>query len=942
MRSRGPRWALLAAFVVAGALHPGDAEAQVLFGQNKVVYDARQWRVYHVGALQVFFYPEEEALARFTLDVARQTYREYADWFDYEFDEPIPLILYGTHHGLKQTHVIPNFVSEGTAGFTEFAKGRIALRGTGSRAELRHLIRHEMVHAFMLAKLATVMTDRGIYDYEGPPLWFIEGLAESVANTEADVQAHMILRDAVINGGLAPLTEMGRIWGSFLMYKEGESVLDFLREQYGDRTPALLLEKWWRGRNLEEVLELELGLDMAGLDRRWRAYLRRRYYPEVQRRHPVEEQARPLDDRTRFADAPATIAATDSTLDLACLSVRGGTVSLHTLHTSWRAGRAGRPRWRRRVEGGRDARFESLPLLRSRLDVLDGRWVAFVAKHGGVDVIYVYDLEEERVVEEHRIDGAVEISSPAFSPDGDRVVFSALNGAGQRDLFVRERASGRTWPLTRDGFADLHPDFHPDGDRVVFASDREDPEGGRLSLYVVDAAGRGEVRRLYDSGGSDTQPRYDARGERVLFVSDLQGTPDLAVLDLHEGVASPRSAVIGGVLAPDWAGAGGIVAAVYQDGRFTLHRFEDRPLPADPRWPNVASGRVPVAEATPAREDESVEVVAEEYEIDLGLDFVQSVVALDPDLPYGSGASLGFTDLLGDHQLFTHLSTATDDFSLEDLNLGVTYSDLSRRWNRHYGLFRIALRPRLNTFFRQQYSEVRTGGFVGLTYPFSKFRRIELTGVFRHLQRDESFQLPGEPGSSWLASAFVSLVHDNTLWTWQGPMRGSRWNLTLGQTFDLQGHGFDRQTVQADVRRYDELARRFVLANRLMWKGTFGSDRQFFYLGGPNDLRGHDYFEFIGDRVFLQSTELRIPLVDRVSLRFAFGPFELPPIRGALFNDVARVDGRLDDTGWIGAFGYSLSMTLVPPLVLRMDVAKAHDFDRVREAKTRWSLSFLF
>ena len=106
--------------------------------------------------------------------MAQETYDEFAAWFDFEFEEQIPLILYGTHHDLKQTHVIPGFVNEGTAGFTEFAKGRVALRATGNRAELRHLIRHEMVHSFMLAKLAHVMNDRGIYDYNGPPLWFIE------------------------------------------------------------------------------------------------------------------------------------------------------------------------------------------------------------------------------------------------------------------------------------------------------------------------------------------------------------------------------------------------------------------------------------------------------------------------------------------------------------------------------------------------------------------------------------------------------------------------------------------------------------------------------------------------------------------------------------------------------------------------------------------------
>ena len=125
---------LLLAAIAFGLGQVPAAQAQRVFGQNKVVYEGHEWLVSKDGMLDVYFYPIEEDLAAFTLEVARETYAEYAEWFGFEFAEPVPLILYPTHHDLKQTHVIPNFVSEGTAGFTEFIKGRIALRGTGNRA----------------------------------------------------------------------------------------------------------------------------------------------------------------------------------------------------------------------------------------------------------------------------------------------------------------------------------------------------------------------------------------------------------------------------------------------------------------------------------------------------------------------------------------------------------------------------------------------------------------------------------------------------------------------------------------------------------------------------------------------------------------------------------------------------------------------------------------
>lgn len=940
----------LRAFVLAMVLHvlAPPVAAQLLFGKNKVVYESRDWMVLQEGRVHVYFYPEEEELARFTLRVGVHTYREFAEWFDYEFDEPVPLILYATHHDLKQTHVIPSFVSEGTAGFTEFAKGRIALRATGNRAELVHLVRHEMVHAFMLAKLATVMNEREIYDYEGPPLWFIEGLAESVANPRPDTRAHMVMRDAVLNDGLVPIPDMWQIWGTFQMYKQGESIVDFLRLQYGDRVPAMLLEQWWRGRDLEDLLRLELGTDLRGLDERWRTYLKRRYFPEMLRRQNVTEAGRAIDDRAYFDTMPSVVRwHEDGTLELVCLSARDGTISLYHVEQPVR----GEARYRLLVQSEMRATFETMPLLRSRLDVHDGRWVAFVAKRGRQDVVYVYDLVEGEVVEHFGIEQAVELSSPNFSPDGGRIAVSGLAQNGASDLYVIRRDDGMALRLTDDPHHDTHPVWHPDGERIVFASDRNDPIGGRHGLYTIAADGSGPLRTLVFSSGDDTEPVWSPDGSVLYFVSDRDGVRNVYRLDPRRERVSPVTNVVGGVFAPDLLERASddstgtereLVVSVYQDRRFRLFR-----VPADAR--NGAAEADAIMEV-PRGPTELADAVAQqgnppvptEYRIDLGLDFVQSVVALDPDLPYGSGASLGFTDMLGNHQIYGHLGTATDELNLEDLNFGLTYSDLGRRWNRHYGLFRVAVRQRASLFLRPTYSEVRTGGFFGLTYPFSKFRRVEATTVLRHLERDESFQLPGEPGDSWLWSFFVSFVHDNSLWTWNGPERGTRWNLTGGQTFDLRGRGFDRQTVQFDARRYDALGRGVVLANRVQWRASFGSDSQFFFLGGPNDLRGFDWFAFFGDRTLLFNTELRVPLVERIALRLPMGGLELPPVRLNLLNDVAKVSGRFDDTGWIGAFGYSFAMTLFPPLVLRYDLVRPHDFERLEGWDRRLSLSFLY
>jgi hypothetical protein len=931
-RNRGTRVLILAA-VLLGLGHVMPAQAQRVFGQNKVVYEGREWLVFRDGMLEVYFYEVEEDLAVFTLEVAR-----------FEFTEPLPLILYPTHHDLKQTHVIPSFVSEGTAGFTEFIKGRIAIRGTGNRAELRHLIRHEMVHAFMLAELAAVMNEQQIYDYEAPPLWFIEGLAESLAREGMPgTEAELILRDAVINDALVPIPEMWRIWGTFQMYKQGESILDFMRAQFGDESPALLLDHWYLARDFRGLLQIELGMTVEELDRMWRNSLKRRFYPQMLRRRAAEEHGDALDPDSLFDTMPA-VTGTDSSgaVGVVAVSARKGTIVLWELQ-----GQSAR----RLIEAGREASFESIPLLRSRLDVRDGRWLAFVAKNGGTDRIYVYDLKTDRIVDELWDEDLIEISSPAISPELDRIVFSALSEGGTSDLYVFDVEYGELLRLTSDVYEDVDCAWHPSGDRVVFASDRGDHRGGRHSIYEVDATGRENIRPLVTSAHDDTSPRWNADGSVLGFLSDRAGTANLYRLDAERAEVLPVTNLVGGIFGWDFIGDDEVLATVFERRSFRLFRMPAAGLPGKSASPALLPLPPAVRVASHADVAKPETPPAQEYDVDLGLDFVQSVVALDPDLPYGTGASFGFSDLMGSHQVYAHISSATSQLKLVDLSVGLSYSNYGSRWARHMGIFRVAVRPRLTVFADSRYSEVRTGGFFGLTYPLSRYRRIEVSTVWRYLIRDETFGLAIEAGETWLGSVYGAFVHDNTLWNWNGPRRGWRWNVTLGETVDLLGRGFDRQTVQFDWRQYNEVLPGTVLALRGQWRASFGGDSEFFYLGGPNDFRGVDWFALRGERTLLANVEVRFPLVDHLALGFPFGGLSFPPIRGAVFHDTAlitaasgitSISAPFNDQRWLGSFGGSLTMTLFPPLVVRTDFARVHDFDNLTNWRFDFSLSYLY
>ena len=162
---------LIAILICACTLVSAEAAAQYPFGKNKIQYTAKDWKIIETPHTEIFYYPDELTIAEFIADLSEEVYREYANFFNVDFENKIPIILYGSHHDFKETNVVPFLISEGTGGFTEFIKGRVAIPFMGSYGKLKAVFRHELTHAFMLEKLRVVMNEHRRYTYRHPPLW---------------------------------------------------------------------------------------------------------------------------------------------------------------------------------------------------------------------------------------------------------------------------------------------------------------------------------------------------------------------------------------------------------------------------------------------------------------------------------------------------------------------------------------------------------------------------------------------------------------------------------------------------------------------------------------------------------------------------------------------------------------------------------------------------
>ncbi len=104
------------------------------------------------------------------------------------------------------------------------------------------------------------------------------------------------------------------------------------------------------------------------------------------------------------------------------------------------------------------------------------------------------------------------ISDPKISPDGKRVVFSALGR-----LWVMELPDGTPRRLTDNDIGEFQPSWSPDGQFIVYATWKDMKEGGHL--YRIRSDGGRMPERLTEDPAFYGYPTYSPEGGKIIFVS---------------------------------------------------------------------------------------------------------------------------------------------------------------------------------------------------------------------------------------------------------------------------------------------------------------------------------------------------------------------------------------------------------------------------------------
>jgi len=894
------------------------------FGRNKVQYEKFNWKILKTEHFDIYYYDDFSELAEIGAKYAEEAFDDHKVKFNHYVINKIPLIFYNTHLHFQQTNTIPGFLPEGIGGFFEFMKGRVVIPYLGNLAQFKHVIRHELVHVFMVNKIYHVLNDHRISTDRMPPLWFTEGLAE-YWSTGWDTQGEMVMRDVVLNGKFVPLSELDYLAG-YLVYKEGQDFFSFVSRNYGEDKILSLMENFWRFNKFSDVIEFTLGEKISEIDNKWIYEIRQKYFPLYKENYPHFIKAKKITDEG-FNFGPryylngekkeiyyiGNRTGYTSVMKMDYDPVRDDYVSPETI-----------------VEGESDEKFEAFHPLENSIAVSSEGMVAFVTKRQATDVLHLFSIKKNEIDKTVAFNGLIRIKAPNFSPDSQQLLFSATDRRGFSDLYIYNFQNEQLTRLTNDYYEDIDPVFSKDGTKIIFSSDRTDGLFRQMyNLFEYDLATK-QISYLTNVSANISTPHFSPDYSELYFTSDYNGTYNIWKIPYGEKQITGMIQVtnfITSVYDFTFVDSNTIVTSAFENLSFQFYSLDLGRISNDKYVAfsfNDLGAKWTADKIEVAPEDDRLK-----YENEYTLDYAVSQLITDPVYGTRGGALLTLSDMLGDDRYIFYISNSAELQSefLKNFDIAISRVSLKSRSNYGYGIFnysgrRYDIRESDEYFYERIY-----GGYISLYYPFSSFDRLETELDIANSYKELETKLISR--KSLLVTNTISYVHDNSLWAFTGPVDGSRFRLLLGYTSDVKFSNVNYYSLIADYRKYFRLGLRSSFATRAAIFINNGKDARRYFAGGSWDLRGWNRWSIRGEKLWLTSMELRFPLIDQISVNFPFFGLSFFQIRGAVFFDA----GSAWDTAYketLGSIGAGIRINFFNAFALRYDVGKKIENDFTR------------
>jgi Tol biopolymer transport system component len=970
------------------------------FGGNKPRYDVFNFQVFETPHIELYTYLKREQLRKDFLYSAEKWFHRHHSLIKDTFDYKIPVILYNDHADFQQTTAISGEIGVGTGGVTEALKNRITMPVRPSYGQTDHVLGHEMVHAFQynIVKSDDSLSYNNLMNV---PLWMVEGMAEYLSLGRYDGHTAMWMRDAVVSKDFPLIKDLYK--NKYFPYRYGQNFWAYIGGTYGDdKIKPLFYQtlKW----GLKQAVDTVLHTKLDSLSKDWKRTNEVYYSRFLSGRDtlPAGKIIYSLKNAGKMNVSPVISPDGKKMIFLSEKNVLSMDLYIADLQSG---------KLKRIASKSMSNHIDAIDAFESAGTWSpDSKYFMFIIFKNGKNQLAKVDVEKAKIVETVDVKGLQAFSYPVWSPDGKSVLLLG-QVQGQSDLYLYHLDTKSLEQLTDDKYAEMQPAWSRDGKQIVFSTDYYYLKRNLYPVkYHIGILHLNDKQKTYPNifpGANNMNPQFDKTGENIYFLSDFDGFRDLFRYNIKQQQIYRLTRFFTGIsgitiFSPAFSindQTGEIVynyfmnhqyqLAIAKPDEFNNLAVDDMQIDMAPSLlpPNIDLNYSLVERLLRNRYDDlSFSIEKKPYRPKFKLDYISNIgIGIGTSTAYGTGMAGGvsaiFSDMLGQHQLYTALSLNGEVY---DFGGYAAYFNQKHRIGWGTSLSHI---PYTN-YYQGEITDVLTVGDedyqvpnykiytvrmfeeklgVFAAYPFSKRLRAEIGGSLAHYSYRITSSTLAYNGYYWdyvndlykvkeespegfnfheINTAFVG---DNSVFGLTAPLKGQRYRIGIRRYFGKQ----TLNTFTLDYRKYF-YAKPVTFAFRFSHFNRFGEDAELtyydkdgvlppMYLGYDFYVRGYSYtalFEsllqdpnslwyndLMGSKMIVSSFEIRLPFTgpERLSLIKSgvfFTDLNLFVDSGIIWNSGNQLAWKRDDTDHnikypIFSTGLSLRINLFGQIIIQ-------------------------
>ena len=916
------------------------------FGQNKMRYKKLDFKVYDTPHFNLYYYLKNENMMKWLAKESEVWYELHQQVFQDTFSRKNPIIIYNNHPEFQQTTSISGEIGVGTGGVTEAFKQRVVMPVMQINQQTRHVLGHELVHAFQYRVLMEGGDSTRLENIGNIPLWMVEGMAEYFSIGKKDAYTSMWMRDAYANKDIPSLKQMTEQSYKYFPYRYGQAFWSYIGSTYGDTViMPLFIETAKYG--YEYAIRRVFGYDAQTMSTLWKSSMEQTYkglgkdttYRPIGTNLINEKNAGNMNvSPTISPDGKYVVFLSERDLfsiDLFLADAKTGQVI--------------------RKLGSKltNKDIDEFSFLESAGTFSpDSKKFAFSVFSQGRTKLMTIDVETGKALSTEAMGDIAEFANITWAPNGKQVAFSGLK-EGHSDLYLYDLETKVLTQLTNDVYSDYQPSFSRDGKYIVFSTDRVALSSNSksvdipLNLAIYDL-GNSSIKNLdIFPGANNLNPHYSSTGTEIYFLSNADGFRNMYRYLVNAGTVERMTDYFTGISgiteyspAISVSATDEIVYSFYKRNKYDVYKaklsdFEPQIVDANitdftaailppnvNRGVNVVNTNLNNFNVFERISDSEINNIA--YRPQFKLDYLaNSGVGMSVGSRYGAGISSGvqgmFSDILGYNQIFAALNINGEIY---DFGGQVAYINQRSRINWGGAISHI---PYMSGFSTYQIEDFGYGNELSLNsyiirsfqtqaeafvaYPFSRSQRVELgAAVSRYGYRVDKWRQSYNYGygdrqkiSNEEASTigfgnlkpFIiqqlngGLVGDNSVFGLTAPLQGYKYRLGVEQYFG----DYNFTALNIDLRKYTRF-NDFTIAGRFYSYMRTGKDSGALYplyIGYPYLIRGYETGNVNagGNTGFEQLSGTKMAIAN-FEIRIPFtGPEKLALVKsGLLFSDL--------------------------------------------------------